>query len=197
MERAGEIIETATDRFVAQSYVLNQAPPFGALVRVSAEAEGGATVYGVVAQIETSALDASRRPVARGQEAGSLAQLYQEHPQLRELFCTTFSALAVGFSQDGAVRHYLPALPPPVHQFVYQCEPGEVAAFTQELTFLPLLLSARGLAEAQEVTAAFLRQAAQAHGEAREAFLVRAGKLLVGQLRGDPARLAGILARLR
>lgn len=197
MDRAGEIIETASDRFVAQSYVLNQAPPFGSLVRASGQADGGSTVYGVVAQIETSAVDSSRRPVARGQEAGSLTQLYQEHPQLRELFCTTFSALVVGFSSDGVVRHYLPPLPSPVHQFVYQCMPEEVAAFTQELTFLPLLLSARGLAEAQEVTAAFLRQAAQTHGEEREAFLVRSGKQLVGQLRGDPTRLASILARLR
>lgn len=199
MEQVGEIVQTATDRFVAQSYTLNEAPPFGSLVRSPQGEAGDTIIYGVVAHIETSALDPSRKPVARGQDAGSLAEIYQEHPQIPQLFRTQFTALLIGHACSGEVRHYLPPLPPEVHQLVYGCADEEVSAFTQQLTFLPLLLSGQGQGHAtsEEVAAAFLRQAGRARGEASQEFLVRAGKQLVALLRGEPVRLTSLLARLR
>jgi len=143
MQQVGEVIQSGTGSFVAQSYSVNEAPPFGSLVRARLEGQE-TTIYGVVSKIETSPLDPSRRPVARGQEAGSLAEIYQDHPQLKELFRTEFTATVVGHARDGSLYHHLPPLPPEIHQLVYSCADEEVAAFTRGFGFLPLLLAGQG-----------------------------------------------------
>ena len=196
MQQVGEVIQSGTGSFVAQSYSVNEAPPFGSLVRARLEGQE-TSIYGVVSKIETSPLDPSRRPVARGQEAGSLAEIYQDHPQLKELFRTEFTATVVGHARDGSLYHHLPPLPPEIHQLVYSCADEEVAAFTRGLGFLPLLLSGQGTPGPEEVVAAFLRHAARARGEEGHAFLVRAGKQLVPLLRGESVRLTSLLAKLR
>lgn len=193
----GEVVESATDRLLAQSYTVNQAPALGSLVRVPAGFAPGACVYGVVDGIETASVDTSRKPVARGQHATSVEQIYAEHPQLTQLFRTLFNIRVVGHQTGEAMLHFLPPTPPEVHQLVFLCTQEELAAFTERLGFLPTLLGGREGGLADETAAAFLRAAAIAHGQAGEAFLVRAGKELVSLLRGDGSRLITLLARLR
>lgn len=199
MAHIGEIIESSTARFVAQSYQVNSAPPLGSLVRAQQEG-GGITVYGVVTNVETTPLDPSRRPVARGRDAASLADIIRDHPQLMELFRTSFDVAVVGHQRGDDVYQHLPPLPPEVHQLVFQCSNDEVAAFSRDLGFLPLLLTQHGGPGTEEVLAAFLRRAADAQaagGAGRQAFQVQAGKRLVPLLRGESVRLATILAKLR
>ena len=194
MEKVGEVVQTATAEFVAESHRLNDAPPFGSLVRAQQGETEQTTIYAVVTSIATSELDPTRRPVARGHHAESLAEIYRQHPQLPELFRTQFTARVLGHARSGAVHHSFPPLPPEVHQLVYACAAEEMVAFTERLTFLPLLLAGPS---SEEVTAAFLRHAGLARGTEAQEFHVRAGKQLVGLLRGESVRLHTLLGRLQ
>jgi len=191
MTKVGEIIESATDQCIAQSYELDTAPPLGSLVRVIRE--DGTIIYGVVSTIETRPLDPGRRPIARGRDATSLKEIHQQHPQLKELFRTEFGLKVLGYEAN-ALHYYLPPLPPEVHQLVYACDPEQLLHFSQRLGFLPLLL---GGPDSDEVAGAFLRTAARARGADGAAFLVQAGKSIVNLLKGDAPRLNALLARLR
>jgi hypothetical protein len=195
----GEVVESATDVLLAQAYRVDQAPPLGSLVRIPyGRASDGAAgyAYAVVTQARTSPVDPSRAPVARGEQAASLEQIYREHPQLEQLFRTLFWLRVVGHATaGGSVIHYLPPAPPEVHQLVFACGDAVVASFSERHTFLPLLLADRG-PMADEVTAAFLREAARVREPAGQPYLVSAGKTLVSLLRGDSVRLSALLGRL-
>ena len=68
--RFGEVVEASVERLIGQCHQLYEAPPLGALVRA------GDGVFGVVSGIATSALDPSRRVIARGHDAASEAEVY-------------------------------------------------------------------------------------------------------------------------
>ncbi|MDO8491759.1 MAG: hypothetical protein Q7T04_07085 [Dehalococcoidia bacterium] len=189
--RIAEVIEARSGEFTAECYQLHQAPPLGSLVKA-----GSPDVFGVVCDTVTESVDPGRRPLARGQDAADEADVYLQNPQLSKLLRTTFRALVVGHREGETLRHYLPPQPPHVHSFVYLCPPDEVRAFTQSLDFLSILMFSAERAPVDEVVAACLRQAAQAHPD-RKLFLVGAGKTLAPLLRGELARLNTILTRIR
>lgn len=188
--RFGEVVEASVERLTAQCHRLYEAPPLGALIRAG---ETGA-VYGVVAGVATASLDPTRRVVARGAEAESEAQVYQEHPQLERLLRTSVTLTVVGHEEGAELRQYLPPLPPRIHTFLYTCGPEEVRRFTQQTDFLTLLAGTPG-ATGDEVLAACLRQAATSHEQPRE-FLVRASRAVASLLGSDMPRLNAILRRL-
>ena len=188
----GEVIETSSTYFVAQCYSLGQAPPLGSLVKTASDE---LDIYGVVSYAATLPIDPGRRPLARGRDLSSPAQLLQENPQLPLLFRTDFRATVVGFKQGEDIQRVLPPVPAPIHGFVYLCAPAEVSRFTAALAFLPLLLGP-GEVPPEEVVAACLRRAAPHHPDPN-AFLVGAGKQLALSLRADPMRLEAILMRMR
>ena len=187
--RVGEVVEANSASFTAQCYTLYDAPPLGCIVRA-----GSPEIYGVVCRVATEPLDSSRPVLARGETAETEEEVFRDNPQLTRLLTSRFEALIAGHREGDADRHYLPALPPPVHSFVYTCSPQEVARFTSRLDLLRLLLSS-GLAIADEVLGACLRGAAVAHDDS-EAFLLRAGKALAAELAGDLPRLNSILKKV-
>ena len=189
--RLGEVVEATSAAFTVQCYDLYGAPPLGALVRTGK----GSPVYGVVRNVVTSSMDPGRRPVARGQDEADEEAVYRSNPQLSSLLRTDFQATIVGYQDGEQLRHYLPSQPPRIHAFVQACAPAEVRAFTERLDFLPLLL-AGAVPLADEVVAAFLRQAASAH-EDPQAFLTLAGRQMARLLSRDLQRLNAILGSLR
>ncbi len=207
-QRIGEVVESASHRFVAQCYRLYQSPPLGAFVRTlipasshpspSGRGDGGEVIYAVVYSVSTQALDPGRPVIARGEDEDSEEDVYRSNPQLARLLSTRFEALIVGHGDGSAYTQHLPALPPRIHAFVYPCTPEEVKQFTgRNLDFLYLLMTSppagRGIAD--EVVAACLRQAS-AQVEDSRSFLVWAGKALAVHLAGDLPRLNSILRRL-
>ena len=77
------------------------------------------------------------------------------------------------------------------------CTDEQVQAVTDRFDYFRLVLEARD-APVDELLAASLRTAAAARpAEAREQFLVSAGRELARLLAGDPLRLEGLLRRLR
>lgn len=190
-----EVVEASTNEFVAQSYEVNEAPPFGSLVRTS---DGTADLYGVVYQVTTGGVDPGRRAVALGRDEDDPDAIYRAHPQLQQLFRTDFRALVVGFGMEGGIVHTVPQRPARVHGFVHQCTDDEVCRFTASLDWLPLLMAAQPASPIEELLATFLRTAAAARPEReRREFLVRAGKELALRLRRDVRQLGVILERIR
>jgi len=189
--KIGEIIEASTGEFMAQCYELHQPPPFGSLVKTR---DGEIEVYGVVCDAATSSIEAGRRPIARGREEAEEGDIFRSSPQLEKLLRTDFSALVVGHKEGQRLNHYLPPRPARIHSFVYACDAAEVAKFSHSFDFLSILVNFRE--QADELIAACLRHAAQAHPDPR-AFLVRAGKELAVLLAGEISRLDTILRRIR
>jgi hypothetical protein len=205
--RVGEVVESASHRFVAQCYSLYQSPPLGSFVCTEsylapgergADGEGSPSrIYAVVYGVSTEALDAGRPVIARGQDEDSEQDVYRSHPQLERLLCTRFESLIVGHGNSGTYSHRLPALPPRIHSFVYTCLPEDLKQFTRSLDFLSLLVNSSPSSQAinDEVVAACLRQAG-AEMEDPRSFLVGAGKALAVQLTGDLPRMNAMLRRL-
>jgi hypothetical protein len=195
--RIGEIIETGTTGFVAESLELNRPPALGSLVKV--EVGEGGCVYGVVSHGTTAGLDPGRRAVRRSTAEVYDQAIYDEHPELRHTLRTEFSVLLVGCVEDGAIRQHLPAQPPPLHYSVQQCTEEEVRAFSERLYYLRLLLSASppstggvggGLSE--QLLAAHVRQAYRQRGQDRE-WLERAAREIAALLKHDYERLMTVL----
>ena len=193
--RIGEVIEASTSEFLAQCYELEEAPPFGNLVKTIDRATE-TEVYAVVYNAETSSIDPERRPIARGKDEAEEADIFRHNPQLAKLLRTNFRALVLGHRAESGLFHRLPPKPARIHSFVYICEADEVQQFTRSLDFLTLLVNARVPASMEELVAACLRQAAEAHEESR-AFLVAAGKELALLLGGQLNRLDAILRRIK
>lgn len=192
MSRVGEVIEASTTNFVAQCYELYQTPPLGSLVKTG----DAPSLYGIVFNATTSSMEPGRRPIARGKDETSEAEIYQSNPQLLKLLRSEFSALIVGHRQDDKLYQYLSPLPARIHSFVYQCTPDEVKQFSQSFNFLNIVMNTPLPIPAPELIAACLRQMSQAHDD-RHAFLVAAGKELAGLLCGDFNQLEAILQRIR
>jgi hypothetical protein len=188
--RIGEIIETGTTGFVAESLELNRPPALGSLVKV--EVGEGACVYGVVSHGTTAGLDPGRRAVRRSTEQVYDEAIYDEHPELRHTLRTEFSVLLVGCVEDGAIRQHLPAQPPPLHYSVHQCTEEEVRAFSEWLYYLRLLLSAPGEVPSEQLLAAHVRQAYRQRGQDRE-WLERAAREIAALLKHDYERLMTVL----
>lgn len=198
MQRIGEVIESSTTRFTAGAYELLAAPPFGALVRAVTRSEGVA-VYGLVYEIRTGSKEPGGRAVVRGRTYSGRElydeEIYFENPDLAEVLQTEFSALTVGFVEDGQIFQYLPPQPPPVHYSVYECDGAELARFSMGCDFFRGVLFA-GQAPSDELLAASIRAAARARPDGRD-YLVWAGRELAGLLKDDYDRLAAILRRIR
>ena len=188
--RLGEVVEASSAEFTVHCYELHGGAPLGSLVRTE-----DPEIYAVVRNVATLPLDPARRPVPRGQDEPDREAIYRGNPQLEKLLHTEFQATVVGYRSGNSIHQYLPALPSPIHAFVQACQPQEVRAFTERLAFFPLLLAgAPPLAD--EVAAAFLRQAAPAHDDP-DAFLTTAGRKVARLLSRDLQRLNALLTRLR
>ena len=134
--------------------------------------------------------------MARGEEMETEDEIFRTNPQLEKLLTTTFQVLIIGYREGDTLYHYLPPKPVPIHSFVYTCQSEEVEAFTQSLNFLSLLVDARLSIPVDEIIAACLRHASRSHPDS-EAFLIKAGRVLVQLLSGDSKRLNSILKRVR
>ena len=192
-DRVGEVIEASTTEFVAECYELYELPPLGSLVSVG---DADEKTFGIVYHATTTSVDPGRRPIARGKDAASEAEIYQSSPQLLQLLRSEFNVLAVGHRLDGRLYHYLPPQPARVHSFVHLCPPEEVQNFSQSFAFLNILVNAHLPVPADELIAACLRQMSQAH-EDRHSFLVTAGKELAVMLSGQFDKLKAILERIK
>ncbi|HET6316753.1 MAG TPA: hypothetical protein VFG86_09860 [Chloroflexota bacterium] len=189
---AGEVVESSTTEFLAQSRELDAAPPFGAFVQVATDE--GMTIVGVVAHVQTGGIDPGARAIMRGHDEVRDELIYQENPDLPLVLRTTFRALVVGFAEGGSVYQFLPPRPARLHYSVMPCTPAAVRTFTDAgLDYLGALLAGTEV-PTDELLAANIRITASQRGE-YQAFLERAGRELAQLLHGDYSRLTAIVRR--
>jgi len=191
--KLAEVIEASSAEFVAHCYSGDGAPPLGSLVKTRSDF---CEIYGVVYNIETHSLDPGRRVIARGEAMETEGDIFKNNPQLAKLLATDLRVLVVGHRRASSLYHYLPPKSAPIHGFVRMCLSEEVEEFTRSLDFLSLIIAARLPVSTDEVIAACLRYAGEAHSDTRS-FLVRAGKELARLMGSDTRRLDSVLKRLR
>jgi len=188
--RIGEIVETGSAGFVAESFALNRPPALGSLVKVEVDEDD--RIYGVVSYGTTTGLDPGRRAVRRSTEGVYDAAIYREHPQLAQVLRTEFTVALVGWSSHDTIWQHLPPQPPPLHYSVHDCGAQEVRAFSDRLRYLRLLLSVTGQLPPEQLLAAHLRQVYEVRGRDRS-WLERAAQEVAGLLKQDIERLLVVL----
>jgi hypothetical protein len=189
--KVGEIVAVATTTFTAQSYELNRAPAFGALLRVPVPGE--TTYYALCYGAQTGAIEPGRHAVAWGRFDDE-DDIYRRQPQLSQVLRTTFDALLVGYSNGGAVVQRVPAMPPRLHALVYEATREEVALFNADLGYLRFVLRTP-LPNADDFIAATIDHAQRAMGGDR-AFLVSAARSVARLLEPEHERVMNILELL-
>ena len=188
--RVGEIVEASTSEFTAECYRLYDSPSLGSLVRTGDDRP----IYGIICEVTTRSMDPARRPIARGLEEDTEADVYLSNPQLNRLLRTEFRSLVVGHQEGGSVVRHLAPLPPRIHSFVYRPGDEELRAFSSSLEFMPILLAAP-ISAHDDVISSFLQQASASHPNPRQ-FLVAAGKEMAVLMSGQMQRLNNVLRRL-
>ena len=192
-ERIGEIVETGTTFFVAESFVLHQPPALGQLVYVETAVP---YIYGVVCYGSTASPDPGRRAVRRSTEDVYDEAIYREHPQLQHMLRTEFIARLVGYQEGEQIYRHLPPQPPPLHYSVHACTIAQAMAFTEQLTYLRLLLEATEV-PSEQLLAAHIRQICQARsrdaGGGDKDWLLFAARQVAGLLKNDYDRLMTVL----
>lgn len=189
----GEVIAVSTAGFVAQSYRLNQSPPFGSLVVTRGPA--GDQHFGLCHASETGGIEPGRHPVAWGNAEDDDLDIYARQPQLAHVLRTTFSCVLVGYTGlDGRPVQRVPEHPPRVHERVWAADSPLVRAFFADLTCLRFLLRS-GVSNVEDLLAAVVLHAYRAHACDR-AFLVAAGRAAARLLAGDYERLTAVLELL-
>jgi hypothetical protein len=191
--KLGEIIESGSTEFTAESYELHDLPSFGSLVKVTAPK---LEIFGIVCQSGTAGIEPGRRPIARGKDETSEEAVYHSNPQLTRLLRSEFQVLVVGHKVDGKILQYLPPKPAHIHAFVHPCSSEEIRQFSQSFNFLSILVNSHLQISTEELVAATLREMSKAQTDPR-AFLIAAGKALTATLSGEYHRLKTILARLK
>jgi hypothetical protein len=188
-DRIGEIIETGTTLFSAESFTLHRPPALGRLLYV--ETDVLPRIYGVVCYGTTASPDPGRRAVRRSTEDVYDDAIYREHPQLQYTLRTEFTARLVGYSEGDALRHYLPPQPPPLHYSVHECGVHQVREFTERLVYLRLLVGAVEI-PSEQLIAAHIREVCGARKGDRE-WLAMAAREVAGLFKNDYERLMTVL----
>jgi hypothetical protein len=161
--RIGEIVETTSTGFVAESFELNSPPPLGGVVTVHVAAESTgksaeAAIYAVVTYGQTAGLDPSRRAIRRSTDTVFDQAVYDHNPELSHVLRTEFGAALVGFLADGHVRQHLPSQPPPLHFSVQSVSQEDLRRFTDHFDYFRLLLTVAGPVLPSQVLAAHVRE---------------------------------------
>lgn len=186
----GRILCSSSRGFVAGCRVMQRdIPAFGALVRAPTSA---GDLYGLIHDIAIRDDLLVRRLVMADPEPEVVLDQQRNRQVPIEV-----GVLAVGYRDGERIVRAVPLQPPVSLDMLYQCDRQEVMAFTGRFDHFRLVLDAPGV-PADALLAAHLRLAAAAYPpEAREEFLVRAGRELARLLAADLLRLEGILWQIR
>lgn len=194
----GRLMRSATTGYVfGCSLPEPDVPRFGDFVRVPAQ-RGRIDVIGLVYDIVVQD-DAFVRPLVA---AGDLPEEYILDQRRNRQVPVEVSVLAVGYrlnEPDGDRSGYvqgLPPQPPVTLDVIAACTRDEIAAFTERLDFLRLVLEAPDAPGEELAVVALQRASAARLVNDRALFLREAGRQVARLLPRDLPRLERILRRL-
>jgi len=186
MSHIGEVVESATQYVIGQTYEPNIAPAFGSYVRIKSDLD----LYGLIYNVLTKSIDPNRRPAAYNL---SFEELKRQQPQLSKLLKTEFEVLIIGYrSENSEFYQHLPPRPAKLHSFVYKCVDIEIESITFSLDFLrTIFVSTCCNVPVDELIAAAVREA-----KFTKPRLIEIGKELTYLIGNDYDRLTSILKKL-
>ncbi len=152
--RHGEVIETSTIGFLAESDRLHRLPQLGELVQ--ARIDDSRTAYAVVSFGQTSGIDPGRQAVRRGQPDSADQDVYNRHPELDHVLRSIFRVAVVGYAAAGSIRHALPPYPVPLHFGVHPCARDDIRTFCQRPEYLAGLLAFNSEVSSDQIVGAHL-----------------------------------------
>lgn len=177
-------------------------PRFGSFIRIDSP-ENGLALFAVVFDVITNPPDSVHKPSALGL---TREKLRQEQPHIFALLKTQVHAQIIGFRESGSnydsdesanIYQHLPPQPPEVHDFVYAATQKETIRLTSNFEFLRLLTQVSS-PPADELIAAAVREASQAReGEARERYLIEAGRAITQLFRSDYEHMLSIVRKIK
>lgn len=187
----GRILQASNRGFVVGCKAMQrEIPVFGSFVRADIRSSDTA-VYGLIYNVALRD-DEFVRHVVVAEPTEEVIRDQQENRQVP----IEVSVLTVGCRMGDRILHCIPPQPPVTMDFLYQCPPEEVRAFTERLDYFRLVLNAPDV-PADELLAASLGFAAAARlPQERAPFLIEAGRELARLLGNDLLRLDGLLRRL-
>ena len=189
----GRLLRAGTTGFVVGCRVSQlDAPTFGALVRVPLGEEY--QVYGLIHDIHIDDDGLVRQLVtAEGVDEAIIAD-----NRVNRNVPVEMSVLAVGYQQEGQIKHLLPPHPPLSLDVIYLCSEAELRAFTAagRFGYFRHILRATEL-PVGELLAAHIEQAHKAHTAAHNFKWVEdATRELIVLLRDDYPTLMSVLGAL-
>lgn len=190
----GWVLRASTVGFTVGCRVLQPSvPQFGDLVKVPLPNDD-TNIFGLIYDVQVQDDPAVRQLILTG-EMEPEAVLDQRENRLVPI---EISVLVAGFQRGkkGVIMQGLPPRPPLSLDMLIMCDETDLRAFTKNLDYLRLVLTAAQI-PADEVVITHLQRAAAAQPpETRRSFLVRAGQELVPLLNADLVRLNAILKRI-
>ena len=186
----GEVIESSAFNLTIQCHKLYDSPAIGSLMKCGTET----VVYSIISNIKTQSLDTSRTTIALAQNAFSVEDVYQEHPQLHNRLSTSLNTIVVGYKQNNSITHEIPSIPPKIHDLAYSCTSDETLLFSQTFGFLRILRSSDNT-HIDDVIVSFLRSTSM-NAPNPSQLLLTAGLELARLLKDNTQRLTQLLERI-
>jgi hypothetical protein len=167
-------------------------PAFGAFCRAEAQ-QGSSQVVGLIYDISIEGDELARQLAA----ADSPPPEIRADNQFVRPIPIEISAISIGYQLGEAYIQTLPPQPPLTLADIFPLTASEVASFTRQFDFIPLVLAAAQL-PADDLLGAALRQAAAARPEhERRRFLTEAARACARWMAADLNRLNILLQRLQ
>ena len=194
MDRAiGRLLRAGTTGFVIGMRVSEwEAPAFGALVRIPLGP--GYEIYGLIHNIHIDDDGLVRQLITADRVDEAIIADNRENRNIP----IEISVIAIGYVEDGRIRHLLPPRPPLSLDSIYLCNDDELATFTGagRFGYFRHILRAED-APVGELLSAHLEQAARAHKQSGDpGWIEGASRELIVLLRDDYATLMSVLSAL-
>jgi hypothetical protein len=189
----GRVTRCSTSGFVGALRAPEpELPIFGGFCKASAQ-QGKSYVIGVIYNISIEDDELTR-------QMATLENPIQEEladQQVLRQVPVEYSVLSIGYQTNDRYIYSLPPQPPLALATIQVMTSEEILNFTEQLDFIPLILSADNL-PADELLAASLRNAASVrHGPNQTTYLIEAGRYCARLLSNDLNRLDNVLRNLK
>jgi hypothetical protein len=188
----GRVTRCSTRGFVgAMRLPEPQIPTFGSFCQAEAQ-RGQSRVIGLIYDLSVADDELARQLAAAENVPSEQIADDQRNRQVP----VELSALAVGYADQSGIHHQLPPQPPLTLSPIRMLPPGDLRTFTEQLDFLPLVLTAESIPVDSLLAAALTHAAGVRPPGQRRSYLVNAARQCASLLATDLDRLNSLLAAL-
>ncbi|MBA3751937.1 hypothetical protein H0X06_04050 [Candidatus Dependentiae bacterium] len=130
-----EIIESSLHCWKGECWEWDSMPAYGSVLAVQSPTR---TVLGLVHEIQTGSLDATRKVFAYKKTE---EELKRDQPHIFHFLHTTFSCLTLGYIEQGRTFYQCAPEPPKIHGFIYSPSAEDLQDFFSQEHYLHTLFA--------------------------------------------------------